>query len=251
MATRKKSARAVDVTPYLVVEKADGLIEFVRRVFDADELTRTTGASGGTHCEVMIGGTKVMIGGGTAIRGREKPGALHVWVRSVDATHERAIAAGAKSLYAPTDQEYGSRDSAVRDAFGNHWYIAAARDPKSREGMPGVTAYLHPVGAATLLKFIERALGAEVLAKHMAGGKVAHAQVRVGAAVLELSEAHGHWRPMPMMFYVTVGDADRAYEGAVAAGATSLSEPADLPYGRSGAVEDPSGNQWYLTAPKA
>ena len=35
--------------------------------------------------------------------------------------HERALAAGAEILMAPTDQEYGSRDFVAKDHEGNVW----------------------------------------------------------------------------------------------------------------------------------
>jgi PhnB protein len=44
-----------------------------------------------------------------------------------------------------------------------------------------------------------------------------------------------------------VHDCDAVYERALKAGATSISEPTDQPYGdRSGGVKDPFGNQWYI-----
>jgi len=44
-----------------------------------------------------------------------------------------------------------------------------------------------------------------------------------------------------------VPDCDTVYKTALAAGATSISEPKDQPYGdRSGAVKDAFGNTWYI-----
>jgi len=49
------------------------------------------------------------------------------------------------------------------------------------------------------------------------------------------------------MFYVYVPDADTFYRRALAAGAKSVQEPADQPYGdRNAAVLDPFGNSWYI-----
>jgi len=251
MATTTTTARTLDVTPYLIVQDAERLIDFVKDVFDAEELTRSTGSQGGTHCEVRIAGMKVMIGGGLQVRGREKPGALHVFVPNVDGMYRRAVRAGAKSLGEPRDQEYGARDAAVQDATGNHWYIATQKgEHYAPEGLPNVMPYFHPRGADQLIAFMQKGLGAEVMERHDAGGLVAHAKVRLGTTVVELGEAHGQWRPMPMVMFVGVDDADAAFARALNAGATALSKPADLPYGRSGAVEDPFGNQWYLTAAK-
>jgi PhnB protein len=50
---------------------------------------------------------------------------FYVYVNNADATYERAIKAGAKSLFAPADQPYGDRNAGVEDPFGNQWYIAA------------------------------------------------------------------------------------------------------------------------------
>jgi PhnB protein len=45
-------------------------------------------------------------------------------VPNVDAVHRQAVAAGATSFREPTDQPYGDRNAAVKDNFGNKWYIA-------------------------------------------------------------------------------------------------------------------------------
>jgi PhnB protein len=52
---------------------------------------------------------------------------------------------------------------------------------------------------------------------------------------------------MPTMFYLYVPSADAAYRRALEAGAVSVDEPADQPYGdRTASVRDAFGNQWYL-----
>lgn len=62
-----------------------------------------------------------------------------------------------------------------------------------------------------------------------------------------MGEAHGQWQPMPTVFFLRVTDTDAAYRSALAAGAESLAEPADQPFGdRLAAIKDPSGNLWYI-----
>jgi uncharacterized glyoxalase superfamily protein PhnB len=52
---------------------------------------------------------------------------------------------------------------------------------------------------------------------------------------------------MPGAYFLYAADADRLYEQALAAGAKSLSPPADRPSGdRIAFVEDPVGNHWYI-----
>ncbi len=49
------------------------------------------------------------------------PVVVYCTVEDPDAHHARAVAAGAEVVMAPTDQDYGSREHAVRDAEGNVW----------------------------------------------------------------------------------------------------------------------------------
>jgi uncharacterized glyoxalase superfamily protein PhnB len=51
--------------------------------------------------------------------------------------------------------------------------------------------------------------------------------------------------------YVYVQDADETYQRAIAAGATSIEEPADMPYGdRRATVRDPWENTWQIATYK-
>jgi PhnB protein len=238
------------VTPYLTSRDAAGLIDFIKSLFGAEELYRGTGGAGGIHCELRVGDTTVMVGGGSMIE-TPMPTALHVHVDEVDASHARALALGAHELRAPQDQDYGSRDGSVVDPFGNHWYLAtplagAPRPP----GLGTVTLYFHPRGTGEMIDFLARAFGAETLERHESPeGTVAHAKVGIGNSVIELGEAHAEFEPMPSMVYLEVADADAAYARALAAGSKSLTEPADQSYGsRVAGVEDPFGNQWYMAS---
>ena len=49
------------------------------------------------------------------------PAVVYISRDEVDTMHERARAAGAEILMAPTDQEYGSRDFVAKDGEGNVW----------------------------------------------------------------------------------------------------------------------------------
>ncbi len=112
------------VTPYLIVQDAAQLIDFVKQVFDATETFRGTGSAGGIHAEVRIGNSMVMIGGGGAWNGEPSPATLYLYIDDVDTVYTRALQAGATSISAPADQPYGDRLAGVKDAFGNVWYIA-------------------------------------------------------------------------------------------------------------------------------
>ena len=249
-ATPRQGIRSV--TPYLAVQPAAELIQFVKRAFGAEELLRTVGSAGGVHSEVQIGDTRVMIGGGGAWGGTPTPTGLHLYVPDADQVYRIALEAGADSLYAPVDQPYGDREASVKDVAGNHWYIATHQTGGHvPAGLGTVTTYLHPRGAPALIEFMKRAFAAEEMDVHRdPAGTIVHAKIRVGGSVIEMGEAHGEWGPMPTMFYVYVDDVDAWYRRALGAGAASIEPPALQPYGdRRAAVRDAFDNQWYLAAP--
>jgi PhnB protein len=240
------------VTPYLIAADGPALIDFTKRVFGAEERFRAVGSAGGVHAEVRIGDSMLMMGGG--IPGHEfhaapSPQALHVYVTDTDAVYQRALDAGATSIGAPQDHDYGERGASVTDAFGNYWYIATSQgESYLPKGLNNVNAYLHPLKAEAMIDFLKRAFGAEEIAKYASpDGVVHHAEVRVGDSVVEMGEAHGIYQPMPSTFYLYVNDCDGVYECALKAGATSVYPPADQAYGdRNGGVKDPFGNTWYI-----
>jgi PhnB protein len=240
------------VTPYLTVHQAPELIEFVKQAFGAEELFRTTGSGGGIHAEVRIGDSMVMIGGGDVWRGTPMPTGMHVYVNDADAVYNRAVQAGAVSMYEPMDQPYGDREAGVKDLSGNHWYIATHKGVAHiPEGLRTVTAFLHPRGAARMIDFLKQAFGAEEQDRSQSpDGVIHHATVRIGDSMIEMGEAHGEWQPMATMFYLYVDDVDSWYQRALEAGATSRQKPADQPYGdRVGGVADPFENVWYIGTP--
>ena len=241
------------LTTYLVAQDADGLIQFMTKAFGAEETFRSgPGSEGGLHCEVRIGDSMLMVGGGGAgmkWRGTPMPSAFHIYVPDCDATYARALEAGAASIAEPADQDYGERTATVKDAAGNFWYIATYKGESYKsEGAPTLQPYLHPLRAEPVLNFMKRAFGAEELGRYTApDGVIHHTTVRIGNAHMEMGEAHGPYQPMPTMFYLYVEDCDALYKRAMSAGATSISEPKDQPYGdRSGGVVDPFGNKWYI-----
>jgi uncharacterized glyoxalase superfamily protein PhnB len=229
------------------------LIDFLKKTFEAEELFRTgPGSEGGLHCEVRIGDSMLMVGGGGAgmkWRGSPMPSAFHIYVPNCDATYARALEAGATSIDKPVDQAYGERSATVKDAAGNSWYIATYKGESYKwPGAPTLQPYLHPLRAEPVINFVKRAFGAQELGRHATpDGVIHHTMVKIGNAYMEMGEAQGSYQPMPTMFYLYVEDCDALYKRALDAGATSISEPQDHPYGdRSGGVTDPFGNKWYI-----
>ena len=252
---KPNSADYQTITPYLTVKRPVELIDFVKDVFGAVEVFRTTGSAGGLHAEVIIGDSKLMIGGMDTVE--EIPTALHVYLSDADAVYQHALDAGATSLEAPVDQFYGDREAGVKDPTGNVWWIATHKLGTAGtyipEGMRSVTPFLHPVGAPALIDFMKEAFAAEEISREQTPeGMVHHAVVRIGNSMIEMGEAHGDLaKPMPPALFLNVANLEESYQRALDAGATSLQVPIDQGYGRTAWVKDNWGNVWYLAAPLA
>jgi uncharacterized glyoxalase superfamily protein PhnB len=137
----------------------------------------------------------------------------------------------------------------VKDAFGNHWYIAKPGSwALGTERVLSVQPYLHLREAHKIVPLMEAVFGAESLGIHKSSdGAVLHGTMRIGNATLEIAEAYGEFQPMPCHLHVYVPDTDAVYALALRAGATSVEEPQDKPYGdRSAGVKDPWGNSWFI-----
>jgi PhnB protein len=107
-------------TPYLGVQDAAKLIDFMKEVFGAEETTRMAMPDGSVgHAELKIGDSVIMTGDA----GEFRPMVL-LYVPDVDAAYERALAAGATTVREPEDQSYGDRNAQVKDPLGNIWFIA-------------------------------------------------------------------------------------------------------------------------------
>jgi uncharacterized glyoxalase superfamily protein PhnB len=73
------------------------------------------------------------------------------------------------------------------------------------------------------------------------------AEIRIDDCVIMVSDGAEVREAGPGFLYVYVADADAAWRRAVARGATSLEDPADMPYGdRRAMVRDAWGNSWQI-----
>jgi uncharacterized glyoxalase superfamily protein PhnB len=124
MSASYKPQRYSTVSPYLIVDGASGTIEFLKRVFGAEELRRFPDEAGKLlHSEVRIDDTVVMIAdsgdGWPAV-----PSYVHVYVGDVDATYRRALEAGATPVQEPVKKEDEDKRGGVKHPGGTTWWIA-------------------------------------------------------------------------------------------------------------------------------
>jgi PhnB protein len=109
------------------------------------------------------------------------------------------------------------------------------------EGWHSITPRLVVEDPAKLVRFLKDAFGAtgELLAD-------SPLEVRIGDSIVLISGT-GTRNPMLGFLYLYVDDVDATYHRALRAGATSLEEPENMPYGdRRATIKDPCGNQWQI-----
>jgi len=112
------------VNPYLHPRRAEPLISFLKRAFGAQEITKYPSPDGVIHHAVLRVGDAVLEMGEAHGKYEPMPAMFYLYVPNMDAVYRQALAAGATSHQEPTDQPYGDRNAAVKDTFGNTWYIA-------------------------------------------------------------------------------------------------------------------------------
>ena len=128
------------------------------------------------------------------------------------------------------------------------------------EGYHSVTPYLIVSGASDAIAFYKKALGAqEVMRLADPGGKVHHAEIKIGDSRIMLADEHPEIQGLspktvggsPVSIHLYVEDVDAAVERAVAAGAKLVRPVADQFYGdRVGGIEDPFGYRWFIATRK-
>src|SRR5437016_3090734 len=124
------------------------------------------------------------------------------------------------------------------------------------EGYHTATPYLYIRGAAEAIEFYKKAFNAEELLRFpMPGGKIGHAEIKIGDSPIMLADEHpemGVLGPqsrggVTSSILLYVEGVDARFDQAVAAGGRVLRPVKDQFYGdRSGTLEDPWGHQWTL-----
>ncbi len=121
------------VTPHLVVRGAAKQIDFLKQAFGGEEKGRSPGSNGEImHAVVKIGDSMVMMS--DAMGGMDPmPMVLFLYVEDADAVYKRALQAGATTVDELKDQFWGDRAGAVKDPFGNVWWVATHIEDVSME----------------------------------------------------------------------------------------------------------------------
>jgi PhnB protein len=119
------------ITPGLTCKEAAQAMDFYKNVFGATEIMRMPGPDGKVmHGELRIGDSVIFVADEfPGMSSAPAPGAtnsvyIFMYTENVDATFNRALAAGAKVDMPLMDQFWGDRYGKITDPFGHQWGLA-------------------------------------------------------------------------------------------------------------------------------
>jgi len=133
------------VTPQLTLDNAAQAIEWYKKAFGADEVSRFAGPDGKImHADLRIGNSHFMVNdammdakGPKAMGG--SPASFWIYVDDCDSLFKRAVDAGGHvaggGMGQLQDQFWGDRSGTVVDPQGYKWTIATRKEDLSREEM--------------------------------------------------------------------------------------------------------------------
>jgi len=124
------------ISPNLVVNDADGAINFYKRAFGAEELFRMNSSDGKVvHAELKIGDSMLMLSDempGGKCRGPLSLGGspvnIFLYVEDVDRVFKQAVDAGAKVEMPLADMFWGDRWGSLSVPFGHSWSLATHKE---------------------------------------------------------------------------------------------------------------------------
>lgn len=120
------------LTPFLICKDALQALDFYKRAFGAEEISRLVGPHGGLmHAALRIGDSVLMLteecpemGGFGPQHFGGTPVTVHLSVADADAAFARATAAGCASLMPVTEMFWGARYGVFKDPYGHAWSVA-------------------------------------------------------------------------------------------------------------------------------
>jgi len=127
------------VTAQLTLDDAAAAIEWYKRAFGAQEVSRSLGPDGKImHADITIGDSHIMLN--DAMMGMKgprgyggSPASFWLYVEDSDALFKRAIEAGAKEQMPMADQFWGDRAGSIADPAGFSWWIASRKEDLALE----------------------------------------------------------------------------------------------------------------------
>ena len=126
------------------------------------------------------------------------------------------------------------------------------RNPNIPANYQTVMPYLILEDAAAFIRFMETVFNAKLNFTTMRDEKnIMHAEIMIDDCTIMLADATEQTGKQPACLFIHSEKCDETYKLAIEAGASSLREPSDQPYGRSAGVKDPFGNSLWITSVKS
>lgn len=131
-------------------------------------------------------------------------------------------------------------------------------EPQAKKPYNTLQPYLIIRDCEAALEFYKKAFGAtERMRAPRGDGRISHAEIQIGDTCVMMADEHpeidayspAHYGGSPVSLHFYDQDCDRRYRQALAAGAKTVREPADQPYGdRMAGVLDLFGYTWWIAA---
>lgn len=124
---------------------------------------------------------------------------------------------------------------------------------KIPKGHQPVMPYLILKNAADFIDFTKAVFDATEVFKSYRDNdnqQIMHAEVQIHGCNIMFADMNEFYGVATANLFIYVDDADQTVARALKQGATIINEVADQDYGRSGGIEDPFGNVWWVTSMK-
>lgn len=124
---------------------------------------------------------------------------------------------------------------------------------KIPNGHQPLMPYLILKNAEGFIAFTKTVFGAKEIFKSYRDNDnkiIMHAEVQINGCNIMFADMNEFYGVANSNLFIYVEDADQTVALAVENGAIIVNELADQDYGRSGGIEDPFGNVWWVTSMK-
>ena len=113
------------VSPYLVVNNAQKLIDLLKQILDARELRKYRTPDGRIlHAEMKMDDSVIMLADATEAY-PQSPTLVHLYVPDADAVYKKAVDAGCQPVQEPQERAGDpDRRGGFRDFAGNFWSVS-------------------------------------------------------------------------------------------------------------------------------
>jgi PhnB protein len=152
------------VTPWIISPDSARVISFMTNAFSAVEVpgSRTLSPSGKiVHVEVMLRDAVVMLFD-SAKSWPPTPAFIRLFVDNCEASFEKALKAGGRSVTRPTLLAFGDKVGRVADPFGNLWWLQERVEDISSMNPDDIVIKMKEPTAMKAMKYVEDSLNTEL-----------------------------------------------------------------------------------------